>query len=43
MSELVALTLSYKGWTLSEIKDLTYKERQNWIEISKQYGLTARN
>jgi hypothetical protein len=42
MSEFVALTISYTGWTLSEIKDLTHKERHNWIEISKQYGMTAR-
>lgn len=24
----------YQGWTLSEVKDLSPRERRNWIEIA---------
>jgi hypothetical protein len=28
-----ALARKYPGWTLSEIRDLTVRERGNWFEI----------
>ena len=37
-TELVAqwsmLTSEYMGWTLTEIKELTNRERKNWLEIA---------
>jgi hypothetical protein len=29
------LTNEYVGWTLSEIKALSHRERKNWLEIAK--------
>jgi len=28
-----ALARKYPGWTLNEIRDLTVRERENWLEI----------
>jgi hypothetical protein len=42
MSHWTALTASYKGWSLTEIKDLTYTERKNWLEIAREYGLVVK-
>jgi hypothetical protein len=28
----------YAGWTLSEIKDLSPRERLNWLEIARAKG-----
>jgi hypothetical protein len=28
----------YTGWTLTEIKELTVRERYNWLAIAKNYG-----
>lgn len=28
------LTRLYQGWTLSEIKELTPRERRNWMDIA---------
>lgn len=33
MSEWMLLTNSYTGWTLSEIQNLSKRERKNWIEV----------
>jgi hypothetical protein len=38
MAQWAALTRSYAGWTLSEIKELSPRERSNWLEIAREYG-----
>jgi hypothetical protein len=42
MSEWAALTESYSGWTLSEIKDLSRRERLNWLEVARESGKIVR-
>jgi hypothetical protein len=43
MSEWMALTNYYKGWTITEIRGLTYKERFNWLEVAKAaQGLSSK-
>ena len=38
-SEWAALTELYVGWTLEDIKNLSNRERNNWLEIAKnRYG-----
>jgi hypothetical protein len=38
-SEWAALTQLYEGWTLEDIKGLSKRERNNWLEIAKnRYG-----
>lgn len=34
MSSWAIISRWYPGWTLSEIKDLTPRERMNWAEIT---------
>jgi hypothetical protein len=36
MAEWLALSDRHPGWTLTEIKDLSNRERKNWIELVKQ-------
>jgi hypothetical protein len=38
-----ALTASYGGWSLNEIKELSPRERTNWLEISRAFGKVVRN
>jgi hypothetical protein len=38
MSEWTALTFSYPGWGLEEVKRLSPRERTNWLEIAREYG-----
>jgi hypothetical protein len=33
LAEWKALTDEYKGWTLTEIKELSHRERKNWLEL----------
>jgi hypothetical protein len=41
-SEWSALTQIYEGWSLTEIKELSKRERQNWLEVAKTgYGRNA--
>jgi len=42
MSDWMALTVSFTGWTLNEIKELTPKERANWLEMAKAAGKLVR-
>ena len=38
-TEWAAISELYSGWTLSEIKDMSPRERGNWIELAKaKYG-----
>jgi hypothetical protein len=42
MSQWTALAASYSGWSLTEIKGLSLRERQNWLEIAREYGLVVK-
>jgi hypothetical protein len=42
MFEWALVSRSYPGWGYNEIKSMTYRERKNWIEMSKAYGVLAR-
>jgi hypothetical protein len=35
VAEWAALTRSFKGWTLTEIKQLSPRERKNWLEVAR--------
>jgi hypothetical protein len=35
LAEWSMLTNEYVGWTLTEIKQLSYRERKNWLEIAR--------
>jgi hypothetical protein len=35
VAEWAALTQSFRGWTLTEIKQLSPRERKNWLQIAK--------
>jgi hypothetical protein len=35
IAEWAALTRSFKGWTLTEIKTLSPRERKNWLEVAR--------
>jgi len=37
MAEWFILSNAFKGWTLTEIQNLSHRERANWIEVSKEY------
>jgi len=36
LAEFMALSDRHPGWTLTEIKELSVRERRNWIEIAKE-------
>ena len=35
MAEWNMIAAEYMGWTLSDIKDMSPRERQNWIEVTR--------
>jgi hypothetical protein len=35
LAEMTAITTEYEGWTLTEIRNLSPRERKNWLEIAK--------
>ncbi len=37
MSEWLFLTKKFKGWTLTEIQNLSFRERKNWVELAKAF------
>jgi hypothetical protein len=38
MFELATLAGAYPGWSLETLKDLSPRERKNWIEVGKATG-----
>jgi hypothetical protein len=43
-SEWAALTEFYPGWTLEDIKGLSKRERNNWLEIAiTKHGRSSDN
>jgi hypothetical protein len=43
MDEWKLLTLSYSGWTLTEIRELSSRERKNWLEVAREHGKVVVN
>jgi hypothetical protein len=42
LAEWLVLTHHYTGWTLTEIKDLSPRERTNWIALANELGKALR-
>jgi hypothetical protein len=42
MTQWTALSASYTGWSLTEIQELSPRERNNWLEIAREYGLVVK-
>ena len=41
-AEWAAISDMYKGFTLNEIKEMSKRERQNWLNLAKaRYGRTG--
>jgi len=41
-AEWAAISSMYEGWTLTEIQEMSKRERQNWINLAKaRYGRTG--
>jgi hypothetical protein len=38
MSSWAALAFSFPGWNLNEIKDMSPRERENWMEVGRELG-----
>jgi hypothetical protein len=38
MAEWMALAQRFKGWSLTEIKELSSRERSNWLEVAREYS-----
>jgi hypothetical protein len=39
----MALAHSFTGWSLEEIKNLSPRERLNWLEMAREYGKVVKN
>jgi hypothetical protein len=42
MREWALIAQSFTGWSLTEIKELSPRERDNWIEIARESGKLVR-
>jgi len=38
MSDWKALVVSFTGWSLTEIQNLSHRERHNWLEVAREFG-----
>jgi hypothetical protein len=43
MRDWASIALSYPGFSLSEIKEMTPIERNNWLELATEFGRVVRN
>lgn len=43
MNQWQVLSETYSGWSLTEIKDLSPRERMNWIELAREQGKVEKN
>jgi len=43
MTQWKTLVDAYPGWTLKEIKELSPRERLNWLEVAREYGKVVKN
>jgi hypothetical protein len=39
----MALTRLFKSWTLTEIREMSYRERINWLELARENGKVVRD
>jgi hypothetical protein len=37
MVDWLAITTLFPGWSLTEIKKLSFRERRNWLNVAKEY------
>jgi hypothetical protein len=42
VGEFRALVTAYSSWSLTEIMELSYRERKNWLEIAREDGKLVR-
>ncbi len=42
MHDWMALSISFTGWNLNEIKELSPRERNNWLEMARTIGKLVR-
>ena len=42
MAEWAVLSVSFPGWTLNEVKEMSRRERTNWLEIARELGKVVR-
>jgi hypothetical protein len=42
LDQYEVLTRTFNGWTLSDIRSLSYREQANWVERSQRYKGGAR-
>jgi hypothetical protein len=38
MFEWASLTIGFSGWSLTEVKEMSPRERANWIQVAKGLG-----
>jgi hypothetical protein len=43
LAEWAGLAKSFAGWSLNDIKELSPRERFNWLAIAKEYGFIAKD
>jgi hypothetical protein len=43
MREWAIIAQSFSGWNLTEIKGLSPRERENWLEIARETGRLVRS
>jgi len=43
MNQWKTLVDAFQGWSLSEVKSLSPRERFNWLEIGREYGKVVKN
>jgi len=43
MTQWKTLVDAYPGWSLTEVRSLTPRERLNWLEIAREYGKVVKN
>jgi hypothetical protein len=36
VAEWSMLVTTFRGWTLTEIKEMSYRDRKNWLEIANK-------
>jgi hypothetical protein len=42
MREWALIAQSFSGWNLTEIKELSQRERKNWLEVARETGRLVR-
>jgi FtsZ-interacting cell division protein ZipA len=43
MATWMALSKLFNGWTLTEIRELSYRERLNWLEMARVSGKVVKD